>query len=194
MSEKVDIGAQGFLYPMPMTLVGADLETGPTFMTIAWINRAEMNPPLVMAGLNKAHATCAGIREHGEFSVNLPSIDMVAITDWCGLSSAKRGANKAAPFTVERGTLAHAPLIAECPLAMECRVERVVDLGTHELVVGEIVATWTEQRFLDESGKPDVTRLRPFTLTMPDNRYWAVGEQVGRAWADGRGFEPPAEG
>jgi flavin reductase (DIM6/NTAB) family NADH-FMN oxidoreductase RutF len=191
MSAKIDIGPQGFIYPMPMNLVGADLESGPNFMPIAWINRAAMNPPLLMCALNRAHATNAGIREHGEFSVNIPDVDQIAVTDWCGLGSAKRGADKAGVFTVERRTLAHAPLIAECPLSLECRVVQVVDIGTHELFVAEVVATWTEERFLDAAGKPDVTKLRPFMLTMPDNRYWAVGEQVGSAWSDGRAFTPP---
>ena len=60
----------------------------------------------------------------------------------------------------------------------------MVDLGSHELFVADIVATWTEDRFLDERGKPDITKLRPFTLTMTDNRYWAVGAQIGDAWSD----------
>ena len=77
-------------------------------------------------------------------------------------------------------------------MSLECRVTQVVDLGSHELFVADIMATWTEERFLDERGKPDITKVRPFTLTMPDNRYWAVGEQVGDAWAIGRTYEPPA--
>ena len=191
MSDRINLGPQGFIYPMPMTLVGADLPDGPNFMAIAWVSRVVMNPPLIVAGLNKGHATNPGIREHGEFSVCMPSVDQVAVTDWCGINSAARGADKAAVFEVVRGELAHAPMIAECPLCLECRVRQVVDLGTHELFVAEIVATWTEERFLDDAGKPDIEKLRPFTLTMPDNRYWAVGEQVGSAWSIGRSFEPP---
>jgi flavin reductase (DIM6/NTAB) family NADH-FMN oxidoreductase RutF len=177
---------------MPVTLVGADLPDGPNFMTIAWINRVEMNPPLVAAGLNKRHATNEGIREHGEFSVNIPGVNMVAVTDWCGMESAARGADKAAAFEVTRGTLAHAPMIAECPLSLECKVVQIVDIGTHELFIGEVVATWTEERYLDERGRPDITAIKPFTLTMPDNRYWAVGEHIGDAWSIGRTFQPPA--
>ena len=150
MSTRVDIGPQGFLYPMPMTLVGADLPGGPNFMPIAWINRVQYNPPRVAAGLSKNHATNAGIREHGEFSVNIPSVDMVAVTDWCGLNSAEKGVDKSALFEIARGSLEHAPMIAECPLCLECRVTQVVDLGSHELFVADIVATWTEERFLDE--------------------------------------------
>ncbi|MBI5230618.1 MAG: flavin reductase family protein [Coriobacteriales bacterium] len=192
MSDKIDLGPQGFVYPMPMTLVGADLESGPSFMPIAWINRIQFNPPRIAAGMNAAHATNAGIREHGEFSVCTPSVDLIAATDWCGLVSAARGVDKSAAFTVWRGALEHAPLIAECPLALECRVSQVVDLGSHELFVADIVGTWTEERFLGADGKPDISKLQPFVLTMPDNRSWAVGEQVGKAWSDGRGFEPDA--
>ena len=194
MSSRIDIGPQGFLYPMPMTLVGADLPSGPNFKAVAWINRVGHNPPLVAAGLNKAHATNAGIREYGEFSVNIPSVDMVAVTDWCGLNSAGKGADKGTLFEIARGSLEHAPMIAECPVCLECRVTQVVDLGSHELFVAEVLATWTEERFLDDRGRPDITKVRPFTLTMPDNRYWAVGEHVGDAWGTGRTFEPPNKG
>jgi flavin reductase (DIM6/NTAB) family NADH-FMN oxidoreductase RutF len=194
MTARVDLGPQGFLLPMPMTLIGADLPEGPNFMPVAWINRVQYNPPRVAAGMGKPHATNAGIREHGEFSVNIPSVDMVAVTDWCGLKSAGNGADKGALFDVVRGSLDHAPMIAECPVSLECRVLQVVDLGSHELFIADIMATWAEESVLDERGKPDITKMRPFTLTMPDNRYWAVGEQVGDAWSIGRSFEPPSDG
>jgi flavin reductase (DIM6/NTAB) family NADH-FMN oxidoreductase RutF len=75
--DKIDIGAQGFLYPMPMTLIGADLESGPSFMATAWVNRCQFQPPRVVAGLGTAHATNAGIRKYGEFSVCIPEVDQV---------------------------------------------------------------------------------------------------------------------
>jgi flavin reductase (DIM6/NTAB) family NADH-FMN oxidoreductase RutF len=189
VSDRIELGPQGFIYPMPMSLVGADLPSGANFMPVAWVNRVQYSPPRLVAGMGKAHATNAGIREHGEFSVNIPSVDMAAATDWCGLHSAGKGVDKSAVFDVVRGVLPHAPMIAECPVSLECRVWQVVDLGSHELFVADIVATWTEERFLDEDGRPDITKVRPFALTMPDNRYWTVGEQLGDAWAIGRTFE-----
>jgi flavin reductase (DIM6/NTAB) family NADH-FMN oxidoreductase RutF len=194
VSDRVEIGPQGFIYPMPMTLVGADLPSGPNFMPVAWVNRVQYSPPRLVTGMGKVHATNAGIREHGEFSVNIPSVDMAAVTDWCGLGSAGKGVDKSAVFDVSRGTLAHAPMIAECPVSLECRVWQVVDLGSHELFIADIVATWTEERYLDENGRPDITKMRPFMLTMPDNRFWSVGEQLGDAWAIGRTFAPPTKG
>jgi len=186
--EKIDLGPQGFGFPMPMALVGADLPSGPSFLAAAWFNRCQPNPPRLMVALGQEHATNAGIREHGEFSICIPSIDQVAVADWCGLVSAKRGADKASPFTIFRGSAEHAPMIAECPLCLECRVHQTFPVDRVELFVADIVGTWTEKRFLREDGKPDIVKLRPFVLSMPDNRYWAVGGYVADAWSVGRTY------
>ena len=78
-------------------------------------------------------------------------------------------------------------MIAECPLTMECRVVQTVDQPSNEFFIGDIVETYCNPDCLVD-GKPDIARIRPFTLTMPDNRYWAVGPQIGKAWSDGRGI------
>jgi flavin reductase (DIM6/NTAB) family NADH-FMN oxidoreductase RutF len=191
MPDKIDLGKQGFLYPMPVTLIGADRADGPGFMPLAWVNRVQMVPARLAIGIGKSHATSEGIREHGQFSVCIPDESMVRVTDWCGLNSASRGVDKARQFQLFRGNLEHAPMIAECPLCIECTVWQVVDLGSHELFIGDIAGTWTEERFL-AGGKPDATAMKPFVLTMPDNRYWGLGEVIGTAWSDGRTYEPTA--
>jgi flavin reductase (DIM6/NTAB) family NADH-FMN oxidoreductase RutF len=187
--DKIDLGPQGFGFPMPMALVGADLSSGPNFLAAAWFNRCKPDPPRLMVALGKEHATNAGIREHGEFSICIPSVDQVAVTDWCGIVSAKRGADKASPFTIFRGSLEHAPMIVECPLCLECRVYQTVDVDGTELFVADIVGSWTEKRFLLADGKPDIVKQRPFVLSMPDNRYWAVGEHIADAWNVGRTYK-----
>jgi flavin reductase (DIM6/NTAB) family NADH-FMN oxidoreductase RutF len=184
--DKIDIGVQGFLYPMPMTLIGADLENGPSFMAAAWVNRCQFHPPRVVASLGTAHATSAGIREHGEFSVCVPEVNQVAVTDWCGLKSAGKGADKGSMFTIFRGSLEHAPMISECPLCLECRLYQTIELGNHEIFIADVVGTWTEERYLLPDGKPDIKTMRPFVLTMPDNRYWSIGEHIADAWSVGR--------
>ncbi len=184
--EKIDLGPQGFLYPMPVTLVGVDLPEGPSFTTVAWVNRYRFKPPRLVAGLAKTRAADSGILEHAQFSVCIPSVDEVGITDWCGLKAAGSGVDKGAVFAVFRGSLEHAPMIAECPLCLECRVYKIVDLDTHHLFVADIVGTWTEERFLLPDGHPDIVQMRPFVLSMPDNRYWAIGSHVADAWSVGK--------
>lgn len=184
--SKVNLGPQGFLYPMPVTLVGSDLADGPDFMPVAWVNRYQFKPPRLVVGISKDRATHAGIQHNGEFSICIPNVDLVSITDWCGLHSARAGIDKAAKFTVFRGSLEYAPMITECPLCLECSVYRSVDLDTHDLFLADIAGTWTEERFLLPDGKPDMALMRPFVLTMPDNRYWEIGKPIARAWDVGK--------
>jgi len=77
------------------------------------------------------------------------------------------------------------PMIAECPLNLELKLERTVDLPSHLVCIGEIVAAYGEEDCL-ANGKSDYRKIDPLLLTMPDNRYWKLGEQAGNAWKDGR--------
>jgi flavin reductase (DIM6/NTAB) family NADH-FMN oxidoreductase RutF len=184
--EKTKIGPHGFLYPMPMVIVGADVGGKSNFMAVAWVTRTNYAPPRIGVALGKMHHTNTGIREHQEFSVNVPHEGMRVVTDHIGLATGAK-ADKSGLFEVFRGQLAHAPMIAECPLTMECRVVQTVDQPSNEFFIGEIVETYCNPDCLAD-GKPDIARLKPFTLTMPDNRFWAVGAQIGKAWSDGRGY------
>jgi flavin reductase (DIM6/NTAB) family NADH-FMN oxidoreductase RutF len=178
--EKLKIGTNVFLYPMPVTLVGTMIGGRPNFMPVGWIARVNGNPPLIAMGLNKRHCTPSGIEENHAFSVNIPSRDLMEMTDYCGLVSGKE-VDKSGLFEIFYGELKSAPMIRECPLCMECRLFQTVPLPSHHLFLGEIVGAYTEERYLTE-GKPDVRKMNPFLLTMPDNNYWAVGEQLGKAW------------
>jgi flavin reductase (DIM6/NTAB) family NADH-FMN oxidoreductase RutF len=169
---------------MPMTLVGAEVDGKPNFLAAAWITRCNPNPPLLLAALGKMHHTNRGIREHREFSVNIPSADILRLVDYAGLVSGAR-ADKSGLFETFCGDLKHAPMARACRLAMECRLVQVVELAVDEIFIGEIVSAFADEECLVD-GKPDVKKLNPFTLTMPDNRYWAMGEELGRAWSAGK--------
>ncbi len=185
--DKQKIRTQPFLYPMPMVVVGADVEDKPTFMPMAWITVGGYDPPRLVLAMGKSHVTNRGIHAHKQFGVSIPSGDLLPAVDYCGLVSA-RSRDKSRVFRTFAGELEHAPMVAECPLTMECRLLHVFDLDSHDLFVGEVVSTWSEGRFLDEKGRPDAGKIRPFTLTMPDNRYWAVGAHIADAWSAGRGY------
>jgi flavin reductase (DIM6/NTAB) family NADH-FMN oxidoreductase RutF len=133
--------------------------------------------------VGRGHASNAAVRENRQFSVNIPTVDMVEVTDYCGIVSGKK-VDKSLLFDVFYGELGSAPLIRECPLNIECRLVQNVDLPSNTFFIGEIVNIYSEEKYL-ENGKPDVKKVRPFLLTMPDNRFWSVGEQVGNAWKDG---------
>ncbi len=184
--KKVTIGPDAFVVPMPMTLVGAMVEGKPNFMAVAWLTRVNNTPPMVGAAIGKDHHTARGIEENESFSVNFPGVDLIERTDYCGLVSG-RTRDKSTLFEVFHGELKTAPMVVECPLCLECRLERIVDLPSNNLYVGEIVGAYTETRYLSE-GIPDIQKMNPFVLTMPDNSYWAIGRHAGNAWEAGKAY------
>ncbi|MGB9927300.1 MAG: flavin reductase family protein [Methanosarcina sp.] len=184
MGEKVNIGNNVFVYPMPVTLVGTQVEGKANFMAVGWITRVNPNPPYIGVGINNNHYTAKGILENKSFSINFPSVDMLEKTDYCGLVSGRKE-DKSKLFEVFYGGLEAAPMIKECPLNLECRLVDKIEFSTNTFFVGEILAAYSEERYLTE-GKPDIKKMEPFLLTMPDNTYWSVGDYAGKAWGVGK--------
>jgi flavin reductase (DIM6/NTAB) family NADH-FMN oxidoreductase RutF len=98
------------LYPMPVTLIGANVGGKPNYMTVAHVGIMDLSS--VSLGLNKVHYTNRGIKENGTFSVNIAPEALVKETDYCGLvSGAKR--DKASLLETFYGVLETAPMIAQ---------------------------------------------------------------------------------
>jgi len=186
MMGKITIDRNSFVYPMPMVLVGAVVNEKENFMAVGWVSRVNFNPPMIAVALGKMHHTNKGIQKNKAFSVNIPGMDLMEKVDYCGLVSGEKS-DKSEVFDVFYGDLTNAPMIRECPLCMECRLVNAVDLPSNTLFIGEIINTYSEERYLTD-GKPDIKKIHPFTLTMPDNNYWKVGERAGKAWSIGRKF------
>ncbi len=155
-------------------------------MPVAWASRVNAKPALMSVTIGR-HATAPAIKETGEFSINIPSVDLLKETDLLGIVSVT-DFDKSSLFDVFYGSLKKAPMIKQCPVTMECRVVQAVELPLDTLFIGDVVEVWSEERFLSD-GNPDVEKVKPFCLTMPDNRYWSVGNVVGRAWHDGLGLK-----
>ena len=184
---KINIGKNIFVYPNPVTLLGTVIEGKPNFMALGWISRANTNPPLIAIGVGKSHYTPKGIVETKTFSINYPSVDMVKEVDYCGLVTGKN-TDKSSIFDIFYGELGNAPMVSQCPLCMECTLLDTLDYATNYLFVGEIVAAYADEQCLTE-GKPDIKKINPLLLTMPDNSYWTVGDYVGQAWGIGKQFK-----
>ena len=99
-----------YLYPMPLTIVGANIKDKPNFMTIAWVGIVEYNPPMISISASQSHYTNQGIIENETFSVNIPSEEMLVVADYIGIKSGKE-IDKSGIFEVFYGSLSTAPMI-----------------------------------------------------------------------------------
>ncbi len=184
-SEKERIGCGTYLYPMPTTIIGADVAGKPNFLTIAYCGILQHNPPMIAFASGRMHYTNQGIKENKTFSVNIPSEDMVEVTDYIGMHSG-REIDKSKLFNVFYGKLKSAPMIEEVPLNLECRLVKMLDLGgMNEVFIGEIIETYVDKEVLTD-GLPDIKKINPIVFSMHDRNYWSVGKHLGKAWSVGK--------
>lgn len=176
------LGAVNALYPTPTVLAGALVRDKPNFITIAHIGIMTLDA--ISLGIHKSHYTNQGIRDNGTFSVCLPSEDLMVETDYCGIMTGKK-TDKAAIFDVFYGELKTAPMISQCPVCMECSLERVVDFPNHDVFVGQVVQTHAQEGVLTE-GRVDIAKVRPLLFDMTSKMYWGLGSELGKCWNVGK--------
>jgi flavin reductase (DIM6/NTAB) family NADH-FMN oxidoreductase RutF len=190
--KKINLGKLPFMYPMPMIIVGTLVDSKPNFMAVAWVTPVNFDPPLIGIALGKTHHTNTGIKENQSFSICVPDIDLVRRTDFVGIVSGKQ-VDKSDVFTVFFEEHNDIPLIAECPVCIQLKLERIIELPSNDFFIGSVVATYMDERCIHD-GKPDMRRINPFTLSMPDNNYWEVGAFLGKAWSSGKEFKQRISG
>jgi flavin reductase (DIM6/NTAB) family NADH-FMN oxidoreductase RutF len=179
---KIEIGSKNCLYPLPTTLVGANVEKKPNYITIAHVGIMDLGS--VSIGMSKTHYTNKGIKENQTFSINMPSANMVEKTDYCGLVTGKN-IDKADLFKTFYGKLKTAPMIEECPINMECELLRTVDFPNHDIFVGKIANTYCNKSILMD-GVVDFSKVDPILFVMNDRSYWNLGQRIAKAWQVGK--------
>lgn len=182
--EKKKLGPSTLLFPMPAVLVGADINGKPNFMTAAWCGIGARKPPAVTVALFKDRYTLEGIKETGTFSVNVCSCDMVKKVDYCGIYSGRKK-DKSKLFNIFYGELKTAPLIQDCPVNLECKVVHYLDLGSHDLVVGEIAETYIAESCMTDE-KADPVKIDPLIYTSGTTKYHRLGEVIAPAFETGK--------
>ena len=172
------------LYPQPVFIIAAYGEDGvPNAMNAAWGGLTEENELTICISEN--HKTTANILARGAFTVSMADAAHVAECDYVGVVSGNKVPKKMeiAGFTTFKSEFVDAPIIAELPMALECRLKSY-DAETCRLV-GEIVNVSADESVLGENGKVDPAKLRPITYDPMNHKYLVLGETVGNAFSDG---------
>lgn len=182
--HKTPLGPEALLFPTPSVLVGTIVDEKANFMTAAWCGIASSKPPAISVAVRGERHTLKGILTHKEFSINVPSAAMAEEVDFCGIYSGRKE-DKSNIFELFTGELSHAPLVAACPVNLECRLRHTLDLGAHILVVGEVIQTHVSDNCLTD-GKPDATKIDPLVYSPGAGNYHRLGDIVGKAFSIGK--------
>ncbi len=174
---KKVLRAQTALYPLPAVVVSTAGEVDglrkENLITLAWCGIACSEPPGITIAVRKSRFSHGLITSSGEFVVNVARADQVRAVDLCGNASGREVDKWAlAGLTPAPGSAVKAPIVAEFPVAMECRLRHTYEAGSHDLFVGEIVAVQVDEDVLDDKGKIDLPRLDP--LCYGGGHYWKI--------------------
>ncbi len=143
------------LNPVPAVMVTCvDSKGKPNIITLAWVGTINSEPPMLSISVRKQRYSYNLIKEKGEFVVNLTTTGLAFATDLCGVKSGRdMDKFEAAKLTPEKASKIDVPLIKESPINIECIVRNVIELGSHDMFIGEIVAVNVDERLLDSKGK-----------------------------------------
>ncbi|MBN1152553.1 MAG: flavin reductase family protein [Dehalococcoidia bacterium] len=184
--KKVKKGPQTWMFPLPALLIGAMVDGNPNVMTAAWGSIANAEPPMVCVAIRRNRYTRNGIEVGGGLTVNIPSARQAREVDFCGIESGAK-ADKIARcgFTVSTCGATGAPMVEDCPVNLECKIDQIVELGTHSLVVAFVLETYVSENCITDDTL-DVAKADPLVyLTGPARKYVHAGAPAGDAFSVG---------
>ena len=178
MSKVVWKGG-ALLGPLPPVMVSCGDGERDNILTVAWTGITCTHPPKTYISIRPSRYSYPMIRETGEFVINLAPASLVRAVDYCGIyTGAKMDKFARCGLTRETAQQVKCPLIAESPLALECRVTDVIPLGTHDMFLADIVAVDVEESLLDEKGALRLSRAK--LAAFAHGEYFALGERLGK--------------
>ncbi|MBQ3438064.1 MAG: flavin reductase family protein [Fusobacterium sp.] len=154
MSKKIFKGSV-FLNPVPVVLISCkNLEGKENVFTVAWTGTICTRPPMLSISVRPERLSYEYIKETREFIVNLPTIKQTKATDYCGVRSG-RTVNKIKElnFTMIKGENVSCSYIEECPVNIECRVKDIIPLGSHDMIIAEVLSSHISETLIDDKNK-----------------------------------------
>lgn len=175
---RVDLKAGALLGPLPAVMVTVgDMEKA-NVMTAAWCGVLSTSPTRVYISVRPSRHTYSILKETGEFVINLTTEHLARTTDYVGVyTGAKVDKFKKCNLTRVPSKSVDAPTIAESPLALECKVFQVIESGTHDIFLADVVNVSCDETLIDEKGR--ICLDRAHLITYAHGEYFALGKRLG---------------
>ena len=182
MGEYVLLNPSTMLNPTPVVLVSCGEKGNPEnrdLVTVAWAGTVNSEPPMVSVSLRKERYSHGLVSSSGEFVVNLVDEGLAKAADFCGVRSG-RDLNKAKELgltLLPAEGLETAPRVDGAPVSLHCRVRQTLELGSHDLFLGEVVSVSVRKDLLDEKGALHLEKAG--LVAYSHGLYHKLGEVMG---------------
>ena len=167
------------LVPCPAILLSVAGPEYPNIITLSWAANVCSDPPSVAVGIRSQRFSHGLVKDVGDFVLNVPGINLLKATKLCGSKSGRdHDKFKECNLTALPASKVKSPLIKECPINLECRVNNIVNVGVHDLFIAEVVAVHMDDEVLDERGRPNIAKMNLFTYQPISAEYWSLGDLI----------------
>lgn len=168
------------MYPIPAVMVSCGAVPDEyNIITIAWAGTVNSDPPMCSISVRPERHSYNIIKRTGEFVINLTTERLARAADWCGCRSGRKYNKwKEMNLTPAPAKVVKAPVIEESPVNIECRVQNVIELGTHHMFIAQVVNVSVDDRFIDEHGVFDFPETKPIVYS--HGQYFGMGKPVGK--------------
>ena len=177
---KVDFKPGNMLYPLPAVLVSvADAQGNDNLFTVAWTGTVCSDPAMVSISVRPERYSYQMLRQTGEFVINLTTEKLAFATDFCGVKSGHDLDKwKELGLTRLASKVVKPPRLSESPVNIECRVEQVIPLGSHDLFLARVVAVSVDDAYMDEKGSFHLETADPIVYS--HGTYFSMGQPLGK--------------
>ncbi len=167
------------VYPLPAVIVSCGTMEESNLITIAWTGTVCTNPAMLYISVRPERHSYGIIMREMEFTVNLTTAAMARATDFCGVRSGRDCDKwKETGLTPVPGVGCRCPSIAESPISIECRVKSVTALGSHDMIIAEVVDVLADERYIDpETGRFCLEKAG--LMAYSHGAYHALGDYLG---------------
>lgn len=168
------------LYPVPAVMVSCQREgEKPNIVTVAWAGTICSDPAMVSISVRPSRYSYDIIKETGEFVLNLVTKELAYATDFCGVKSG-RDVDKYRELKLTPLASKHikAPGISESPVNIECRVEQVIPLGSHDMFLAQVAGVTVDDTYMNENGKFELNQTG--LISYSHGEYFELGKKLGK--------------
>ena len=168
-----------FVYPLPAVMVSCGDMKNSNIITVAWTGIINTNPAMCYISVRPERFSHELIKKNGEFVINLTTKELARATDWCGVKSGRDFDKfKEMGLTKEKATIVKSPMIAESPISVECKVDKIVPLGSHDMITAKIVAINVSDKSVNEKGAFDISKCD--LMAYANGGYYPLGKKIGQ--------------
>jgi len=182
------LGPGTMAFPTPAWVIATyDKNDRANVMTAAWGGIANSNPPSVFVAVQPVRYTYENVLAKREFTICIPSEEFAKETDYFGMESGRETDKiEAAGLTAARAEKVNAPYIKEFPMYLECKLTDRMNLGSHFVLIGQIIDVKAKEDILDHKESIEIQKLKPILYSPTDRSYYGVGEELGNAFSIGK--------